>query len=269
MAVDTKQYIQELLKAAGVADDKQQAVLATFEDERVSKAFADEHIRPRMRADEFSRKMDELKGEKDKWTKWYTDSLAEYQKNQQIVSDYESRVKAYETQYGPIDGNVNGQRLAVASPANPDMFTRKDFETEMQKREAANVELLKIGLKLSARHLHEFKEPLDVDGLAKQAIERNVSLQQAYDDMMQPKREEIAKTRHDEEIRLAREEGARDFASKHKIPVDAKPRETAPLFNRLAMDESKLPPAGQPRDAALRSSFVDAWNSAAEGGTTS
>jgi hypothetical protein len=208
-----------------------------------------------MRADEFSRKMDELKGEKDKWTKWYTDSLAEYQKNQQIVSDYESRVKAYETQYGPIDGNVNGQRLAVASPANPDMFTRKDFETEMQKREAANVELLKIGLKLSARHLHEFKEPLDVDGLAKQAIERNVSLQQAYDDMMQPKREEIAKTRHDEEIRLAREEGARDFAS--------------PLFNRLAMDESKLPPAGQPRDAALRSSFVDAWNSAAEGGTTS
>lgn len=258
MAIDPKQYLADLLAEAGASDDQKQAILAIAANEKFSKRLTDDL----MRHDDYSRSMDAVRKDKEtveadkrKAADYWQAESARTTKNQQIVDNLAATVKSYETKYGSLDG----EPLTVTGPTEG-MISRKDFDAELQKRDNTYVSLLQQGLKLVGQHLHEFKEPLDTDALAKTAIEKNLSLSQAYSELVEPRRKEAQATKYAADLKAAEEKGARDFASTHKIPVDTKPREAHLIFDK--------PPDGLPTDKLgqnrfARDSFVSAFNEAA------
>lgn len=244
--MDAKTYYGELLKKAGATEDVQQAILKALDDEKVSKALADDLIAPRLRQDDYSRKMDEAAAKDRKMTEWYQAELTKH--NEVLALEQKYLAKLAET----------GETTLVTTPTG---FDEKKFREEQAEREQRTLALFKDGLRLASRHAVEFKEELDTDALAKLAVEKNLPLTGAYNEMMRERREALAKTAREAELAAAKAEGAREFASTHKIPVDSKPKEPHLIFD--AKPQSELPPAGPLRDRALRNSFQDAWNEAA------
>src|ERR1700690_4523048 len=124
-----KEYYEGILKQAGVSDTKRQALVAVLDDEEISKALNSDVIAPRLRQEDYSRNQDALKAEKDKWTKWYTDTLTQTQQNQKLVADYEAKVKAFEQQYGSLDdGKV------VTQTVQADFLKKDDVEKMLQQQ---------------------------------------------------------------------------------------------------------------------------------------
>lgn len=260
--MDAKQYVEELLKAAGVTDESQkQVVLGVFSNEAAAKKLSDDVLRQQ----DYSRNMDTLKADKDKWSKFYQDTLTWKAGEEQRLADLDARVKAYEAAYP--DG---GGERPVIQPVQGDFISKKDFEAEQAKRDGMTIGLIKTMGRLASQHVIEFKEPLDVDGLEKIAVERNIPLIQAYDEMTKPRRTELQQAQWEAKLKEAREAGARDFASTHKIPIDTTPREYHTLFDRdpakqVEYKDGRLTPAGE---RSLRDNFVESWNTTRPGGTS-
>jgi hypothetical protein len=260
MAISAKDYYEGVLKNAGAAlpAEKQQAFMTMISDPDFEKVLATDVIAPRMRQDEFSRQMDALKAKEKSWTDWYSGALAKTAEDQKVVEAARSQVAAYEAQYGKLT-DVERQTLITQTPPG-DWISKKDFEAAQNTLQQNTLGLFKVGLKLTGKHLHEFKEPLDIDELAKVATEKGLPLEQAYAEMIAPRRTAAMTSDFEAKLKAAREEGAREFASTHQIPMDtAQKTEHHTLFNRKA--ESELPPAGPQREAAAVKSFVEAWQS--------
>lgn len=268
MAVDVKQYIDQLAQTAGLTQEEKDAILKVSGNEKFAKALGDDILRQQ----DYSRNMDALKADRTKWEGWYKDTLAATNNNQKVVDDYAARLKAYEATFGPIDdGNGGRQQFQQVQ----DVISKKDFEAELAKRDSQTISLLKDGMYLASAHSNEFHEALDTDMLAKIAVEKSMTLRQAYDDMVAPRRTEAQKVAHAAELKKAGEDAVRDFASKNRIPVDTQPREYHTLLDR---DPSKqvgvgeyVPNSGQLSPQAtrqLRSNFAETWNEAAGGGTS-
>lgn len=92
---------------------------------------------------------------------------------------------------------------------------------EIEKRLTAQKdEVLSMGLGLittastiSARHLKEFDEPLDMQKLADEAVKANMTLQGYYDQHVGPRRQERTEAANKLAIANAREEGKREGLS--------------------------------------------------------
>jgi hypothetical protein len=257
MAISTKEYFEGILKTAGVTETKRQALLAQFEDEEVAKALANEVIAPKLRQEDYSRNMDALRVKEQQAVDYYA-KLAKWE------ADFKAQQDAAQ------HSNGNGDR-DVIQPVQGDFISKKDYEAELAKRDANYISLLKTGMKLTSQHMSEFKEALDVDGLEKIAIDKNVSLQQAYDDMVRDRRAAAQKALTDAEKEKYAEEKVRDFASKHKFQVDTAPREHHVMFNRAektqAVDDY-VPNSQQLSQQAtrnLRAGFAEEWNKAGSG----
>ena len=129
--------------------------------------------------------------------------------------------------------------------------------------------LFKTGLKLSSQHLTEFREPLDIDGVVKLAQDKNLSFEQAYSEMVAPRRSAVSAESLKAQIDAARAEGARDALSKHHIPTDAQPREYHPIFDRDPKQQvgadDYVPNSGrlsQSAERTLKENFAESWNNA-------
>lgn len=252
--MDAKEYLSNLLKTAGVAADKQQAVLATFDDPTVLKALDDDLVKGRLRQDEFSRKMDELATKDKKQQDWYATTLKQY--NDTVALENEYRAKIAALGQDPNDPNLHNGR-PLTNPVG-EVLTKAQVEEMLAKRDGNVISIVKGAMKYATDHLHRFGQPLDPDALEKIAVEKNLPLEQAYMQLIAPKLEEKQKADFDAAIARAREEGAKDFASKHKVPMDTQPKEPHLIFDR--QQDSTLPPAGPLRERALRDSFVNSWN---------
>lgn len=255
MAIDTKQYLDELLAEAGVAadDPKRQVIAEVFGNEKVSKKWSADV----MRQSDYSRAQDALSAEKKKTADYYASLL-------QWGTDKDAELKAREA--------------ALSSTVQPGAFdiaaTEKKWEERLQKTEGQFLSLLETGMSLASRHVAEFKEPLDTAALKKIAQEKNLSLTQAYDEMVAPRRAETSAATFKAQLVAAREEGARDALSKHHIPTNATPPEYHPIFDRdpkkqVGADDyvanSGVKTPGMERQ--LKENFAAAWNTAQ--GTTS
>src|SRR6266568_8000373 len=136
MAIDTKQYLEELYKAAGVSDDTvKQAVSSFFANEAVSKRVGDDILRQQ----DYSRGMDALKAKEKQTTDYYSQLL-----NWKAEQD---RLYA-ESLNG--NGNNNGAQ-------NAEYLTKKDLEAqdkryqdELNRREQVQIALLKDGMHLAS-----------------------------------------------------------------------------------------------------------------------
>ena len=250
MALDTKQYIEQLAQAAGLSDEEKADILKVTSNEKFAKALGDDVLRQQ----DYSRNMDALKADQTKTATYYQSLVTWKAEHDQILAAALA---------------ANGQQPQTVQQVQPDLTAyEKKWEEKLAQRDGQMIGLLKTGMSLASRHAVEFKEALDVDAIEKIAVDKKLSLQQAYDDYVAPRRlvtsDELRKT----EIAKAREEGAREFASKHKIPVDTQPREHHVIFDRdpkkqVGADDY-VPNSGQlsPQSTrALRDNFVEAWES--------
>ncbi len=254
MAVDIKQYTEELFKAAGVSDDAtKQAVSSFFSNETVAKQLGNDILRQQ----DYSRQSDETRATRVKAEQEYAALLSWKASEQKKIDDFWATYN---------DAGNGNDRQQVVHQVQSDVMTKTEYAAEQAKRDQQFVSLLKDGMNLASRHTVEFKEALDTEALAKIAAEQNLTLRQAYDAMVAPRRAEQSAEQRKIELANAREEGARDFATTHKIPIDTRTRETSMIFNQPAADS--IPAAGPARDAMLRTSFADDWNNAIDAGTS-
>lgn len=253
--MDAKQYYTELLKSAGVADDKLQVVMGVLGEESVTKKLDEDLLKPRLRQDEFSRKMDEVSATMKRNNEWYAKELITYEELQRAKADYEQKMAAL----GTDPNNPPGPKPTTHSVG--DVVTKKELEEMLAKRDGSVITIVKNAVKFQGDHIQRFGKPMDVDALEKIAVENNLPLDQAYAKMIAPQLEAKTQADIDARIKAAKEEGAREFASTHKIPVDTKPREPHLIFDKSAT-------ASKPTESDLRNSFVDTWNSVPAGANT-
>lgn len=249
MAIDTKQYLEQLAQAAGLSDEEKANLLKVASNDKFSKALGDDVLRQ----SDYSRNLDALRADRQKWEKWYADSL-------QWRADEEARIAALT--------NGGHQTPPSTQPAFDAEGYKKMLLEEVNKKtqtqEQQFIGLLKTGLSLVGRHMAEFHEPLDVDALAKTAVEKQQTLDAAYSDLVSPRRAEAQKAKYEADLKAAREAGAREFASTHKIPIDTAPREHHPLLDKPSQavvtdytpNSGRLTPSSE---RSLRDSFVSEW----------
>lgn len=252
------EYAKQLAQSAGLDAEQEANFLKVVANEKISKSLEEGMM---LRSD-YSRNMDSLKAEQQKTTAYYADLL-----------------KWKDTEQAKVDAalaNAGNGDHAVVQPVQSDFVSKKDMEAELARREGLTISLLKDGLKLATTHMWEFKEPLDTDALAKVAVERGMTLSGAYAEMVGPRRAEIQAATRKTELEAARAEGAREFASKHKIPVDTTAREAHVLLERDPSGKKAgitdyVPNSGQltpQSERHLRDSFVDTYNQASAVGTS-
>src|SRR5882724_1782834 len=249
-----KEYYEGILKQAGVSDTKRQALVAVLDDEEISKALNSDVIAPRLRQEDYSRNQDALKAEKDKaakeWQDYYQKELTRVANDKKVLDQYAARVQAYEQQYGSLDGGDPKIQQVQA-----DFLKREDAQKMLEEQGNQYVTLLEWVGQKPIQHYQKFGEIMDVSAVKKIAMEKRVSLDQAYAEYSSPMAEARQKAEVEKGVADAKAEGAREFASTHKLPIDAKPREYHPIFDRQA--DAK--PVTE-RDRA--NAFADAWDNA-------
>lgn len=265
-----KEYLEQLAQTAGLSQEERDNILkVATANEKFAKGL-EEGV---LNRSDYSRNMDELRKKQTETQTYYASLLETTNKNQQVVNEHAAMVQRYKAQYGDLD--ESGERKVIPTD-NGNFISKKEYEEELKRRDANYIGLLEVGLDIVGKHMYEFKEPLNIAALKKEAIEKNLSLQQAYDQMVMPRRTEAQAAALKTQLDAARAEGARDFASKHKLPIDSAPREYHVIHDRDPKQqvgvEDYVPGSGQLSPAAtrkLRENFADTWNSAQEAGTSS
>ena len=248
MAVDVKAYLEGLAQSAGLDETTKAAVLQAASTEKFAKQLGDDILRHQ----DYSRMADELRKKEGELGIWYQDVLKITADNKKAVDDATSIAERYRQQYGDL--TEDGGKPLIASPANTAEV--KELREALQRTEANTLGLFKVGLRVATQHLKDFNEVLDTDALAKFAVEKGLTLESAYKEFVAPRVADRQKTEMDEKLKAAREEGARDALSKHKLPTDPMPRAPHPFFDRPKPEEA---PQGS---RGLRDEFVQAFHEA-------
>lgn len=256
-----KDYAQELFKKAKLdGNDKAKAILEALGDDEIQKAFREGFVE----TPAHHSTLDRLKGEWEPKVKEYETKVKQYYDwyakeakpaFDQIAKDRDS-LQRYQQTYGPIDSSADVRQAAAQTGMTMDEVKQLLAQT-FQQQNQAYVGLTKDVAWATMDYQGRFKEPLDLDAVEKYALEKGVPFRQAYKDVISPKMEEARNVEFDAKLKAAREEGARDALSKHKLPVESGPREPHPVFDRKAPDKA-LDDMGQER--ASRDAFIEGWN---------
>lgn len=195
---------------------------------KIEEIISDDKVTSRLREGvlaraEFSSSMDALRKEREEmqsylaeerrkiedWQKWYGDT------SQQFAREREE-LEAYRDEYGELTDA--GKRREAAKHG----MTKEEFEAEMrnqmQQLATANLKFVEDLVDIKIKHRDDWKESLNTDELYKIAGEKNLPLGVAYDVMVADKVKERAEKDLEAKLKAAREEGAREFASKHNLP---------------------------------------------------
>lgn len=254
--VEAKAHYQKLAQDAGLSKEETDAVVKAFDNEKFGKGVADGH----KRNDEFSRAMDGVAAEKKRLQDWYEkEELPKYQRYNEGLGALEK----YRELYGDLNddqglnngGGRDRNRDGGAGMTKDEVD--KYLEEKLKQRDGAYVGLTKTAVRISADYTKRFGDVLDVDAVEKLALERGLPLDQAYKEFIAPKEQAATEARHKDEIEKAKTEAVRDFQSRMKLPIDSKPKEAHPFWDR------KSPEAGKTemdQDQNSRSEFMKGWN---------
>lgn len=245
--MNAKEYWSTLAKELGLPEDKVKVIDEVFSNEKVMNSFV-----PRP---EFSRSLDE----KDKALQNYRTEVENYYKSesvkaadrQKLVDDAVARAQRYQDLYGELPND--GQPRVVATPALDDKkyLTREEYDAAVKRIEGQSLYVIKEGLKASQDYMSKFGKPLDIDALEKFAIEKNLPINLAYKEMIQPELEAKQSSSFAEQLKKAREEGAAEARSRANVPIDTQPRETSPFLSNVYAKPATSGPA-QPLSVSER-----------------
>jgi hypothetical protein len=253
---EAKTHYQKLAQDAGLSKEETEAVLKAFDNDKFGKAVSDGH----QRHDEFSREMDRVRVEKQRLQEWYEkEELPKYQTYQAGLQSLQKYRELYgelgDDDQGLNNGNNRGRSSAGAGMTKDEID--RYLEDKFKQRDGAYVGLTKTAVRISADFTKRFGDVLDVDAVEKLALEKGLPLDQAYTMFIAPKEQAATEARHKDEIEKAKVEAVRDFQSKMKLPVDTRPKEAHPFWDR------KTPEAGKSEmdnDRTSREAFMQGWN---------
>jgi hypothetical protein len=242
--MSVQEYLDKLAQEAGLEEEVKGALKKALGNTK----FVEELDKGIKRQSDYSRSMDELKTQKSQvdnqiqqWREWY---------NTAVAND-----AAREEELQRLRGG-NGNAPVVTPAATNPGFSKKDLE----EREGRMVQIVKQGMRLASRHAAKFGEELDTDALEKLAVEKGLTLDRAYDELVRPRVEESREKEFAEKLKLAREEGVREGLSKREIPGESDKGGFNPFFGNVkATDVVKGLPGSQ-----RVANFEEAWNKAAE-----
>ena len=254
MAIDVKEYWTKLAKEAGLDEASTTAVLQAFSNEKVKTQFsADLMLRP-----DYSRAQDELATQKKafeaqktafetdrgNWKTWYDGAVTK-------DAEREAELQKYREAYGNLDGT---QR----PPFDTSKFVAKEeYEGAIKRQGDAFMAVLEDVQAVQGEHFAKFGRILtrtELAELKKTALENGMKVSQAYDAWVRPQLDEKSKVEMDAKLQERYDAGARDALSKHKLPVDSRPSEPHPFFDRLSADKAPK------TDKERLDDFVSAYN---------
>ncbi len=253
--MNAREYIEQLAQAAGLSDDEKAGILKVAANDKFAKGIEEGVM---LRSD-YSRNLDQmnanLKAQTEKNTNYYNQLLTWEQQKQAEYSQ-------------PSSGQVVNGEYLTKKEVNDLLEGQK---AAMKQQEQSFITIAKMMGRLASQHAVEFKEPLDTDALEKVAIEKQLPLPQAYDQMVSARRAETQTVTRKAEIDKAVADGVREYASTHHIPLDSTPRESQ--YGRLTLDrptDKSAVPDYQPNsgrlspqgERTLREGFLEEWNKA-------
>lgn len=193
--------LEEVLKDEKVSAKLREGVLARAD-------YSSSMDQLRAERENFEAQVAEARAKIEGWQKWYGDTSTEFAKSQE-------KLDAYRKTYGDLDGNQ--------PPARQNFLTRedfdKDFATRSQQRELSAMKFADDLTDIKIDYRERFGERLNSTDIYNLATSRGVDLVTAYNLYIGDRVREQQKAQFDEAIKQAREEGARDFASAHKLPI--------------------------------------------------
>lgn len=259
-AEEAKIHFQKLAQDSGLSKEQTDAVLQAMDHDKFRGAVAQGY----KRHDEYSRGMDELRADRARLQDWYQrEELPKYNAYNQGLAD----LRRYQEIYGSLDdaqglnnggqGGQGGQGNAAPGGSMTKAELEQYLEEKLRQRDGAYVGLTKTAVKIAADYTRRFGDVLDVDAVEKLALEKGLALDQAYKEYVAPKEQTLMETRHKEDIERAKAEAVRDFQSRLKIPVDTKPKESHPFFDRKSPDPKM---SELDADRHSREAFMQGWN---------
>jgi len=232
-AQSVEQYWQELVKKHGISEDAAGAVLKVLKDEKAGKAFIEGFVPQSDYSRDLDKTRDEWKGkytEAEKkvtgYDEWYKNAKATFDSTVEKATTYEAKLKKYQDTFGALDDSDGTPKLP------PDLATRKDLEEVVSRMSGNAAKVIKEVTYAATDHLHRFGAPLDVEAFEKFMVENNMAPRDAYERFVAPKVAEKQTAEFEARVKREREEAVRDYASKHRMPVEEKPREVSPFFDR-------------------------------------
>ncbi len=240
MAVDAKQFLTELAQQAGIAVTDLAPVLKVLDNPQLAKALGDSVERQ----SDYSRNMDRvkaaetaLKNNQEEWKKWHDGNVA--------------YVKELETKVGVT-------RTDPANP-NPTVTSPADFEKKLKEATdrnlALSVNITKAALRVQDDYRSRFGKALDLDALEKFALDKNLTIENAYKEMIAPDikvQEEAAQKKAIEDGIKA---GVSAELSKHNLPIDTAAADAGGVSPFYAPRSDK--PLGEGERAR---GFAETWN---------
>jgi hypothetical protein len=195
---------------ATVPEDRRSMIEETFKND----AIRSELEKGYLRQSDFSRAHDNLRAERENfqhtveeantringWQEWYTNASGEYEtmraENQRLVA---------------LDGT--DQRPVVQG------MSQEDVTALLEARDRQAIAFADILTDLKLDHNKQFNEKLNTNELVTYATRRGVPLDVAYREYVAPRMDKIRSEELDAKLAKAREEGAREALSKHRLPV--------------------------------------------------
>lgn len=245
-------YLEELARTAGLDAES----LAALQKVLGNAKFAEEVDKGVKRQADYSRSMDEVTTLKKQvedqiqsWRDWYaTASTNDAAREEELIT---LRAKVNGAGGGSGGGN-GGAGGGTGGGAGDKGLSLK----EIQEREGRMINIVKTGMRLASRHAAKFGEELDVDALEKLAVEKGLTLDLAYEQLIAPRVKTAADAAQADAIRKAREEGLQEGLSKREVPGEAS-KAFHPIFRSKpadgAADPTKL------TDVQRRDNFATAF----------
>lgn len=262
---EARAHFTRLAQESGLSAEQTTAFLQAMENERFRGSLSTGY----KRHDEYSRDMDALRAEKERLRTWYErEELPKYQLYQQGTEE----LRKYKERYGSLDDGLNNGQGGMSTTnqytnGNGNSYrglSKEDLdkyvEDKLRLRDQAYVDLTKSTMKAQNDFVRRFGRTLEdkeVDEIEKYALDHNMHFSQAYKEYISPRVEEARETRHKEEIEKAKAEAVRDFQSRMKLPIDTKPKDAHPFFDRKTPDKSL---SEQDQDRNSREAFMQGWN---------
>lgn len=262
------EYFTKLATDAGLDENAQKAVATALGNEK----FAEKVAEGFMLESDYSRNKRKLSDEKKKSEEEYAakySQLAEWARQHNTTIEQAQKVYAeyqkYRETYGDLSGNPNPQ----PQNGNGVPLTAEQLQKLLDERDArlagGTTSLLKDVVKFSGDYQKRFGEPIDVDAFDQFIADQRkndpqLSVAGAYKLYIEPKVEERRTAEFNEKLKQAREEGARDALSKHRLPVDSGPKEFSPAWDPGRHERAKM--SAEQQDDAAREAFFEEWNKA-------
>jgi hypothetical protein len=248
MAKSAKAYFEEMCREAGLSPEETTAALAFASNDKLTGRL-DSLVKTG--TEDYQAQIGRVRAAEAKlaeYGQWYGTANQQYQ---QMADE----VAALRSGRVPMYNNGNGTDPALTNTAQ--YLTKADLDRVVQEQGSRFATVLKTATSIAADHVARFGEKPDMEAIDTIAREQNLPLNLAYEAYIKPRVEAKATADMDKRIKDAREEAVRDYASKHRLPVDPVPAE-----NSYINVNSSRPEAPKDIDAEL----LSAWRG--EGDTT-